>query len=198
MKNLFLHFVFRTRRKKFWQPICWSLADSQKKFRPKFGSQTRNFFGKFFFPPSVLPEPVESSFWQLYVKFFLPKFGKIFARSSSMYQKHWKIQNNRFPQLVFWTSRNWFWQLFCLNSAELQKKFEPKTDGKNFSKRISPKCLSELLECGLGKFAKKLPKFRNTFPHSSCIHIDQKFLRKVSFVKMISKHAGYVFDYFSV
>ena len=107
VKNLFLHFVFRTRRKKFWQPICWSLADSQKKFRPKFGSQTRNFFGKnFFFLPSLLPEHVESSLWQLYGKFFLPKVGKIFARSSSTYQKHWKIQNNRFPQLVFWTSRN--------------------------------------------------------------------------------------------
>ena len=44
--RLFLHFVSRTRREKFWQPICWSLADSQKKFRLKFGSQTRNCFWK--------------------------------------------------------------------------------------------------------------------------------------------------------
>ena len=46
VKSLFLHFVSRTRREKFWQPICWSLAYSQKKFRLKFGSQTRNCFWK--------------------------------------------------------------------------------------------------------------------------------------------------------
>ena len=90
VKNLFLHFVSGTRRQKFWQPTCWSLADSQKNFRSKFGSQTRNFFWKknYLSSKCTLHEPVESSFWQFFGKFFLPKFGKIFARISIMYQKH--------------------------------------------------------------------------------------------------------------
>ena len=54
------------------------------------------------------------------------------------------------------------------------------------------------LRMRFGQVCKKLPKFRNTFTHSPSIHIDQKLLRKISFVKMISEHAGYVFDYFSV
>ena len=62
--------------------------------------------------------------------------------------------------------------------------FQPKTERKKFFQNNSPKCLSELLNCSLSKFAKILPKFRNTFTHSRSIHIDQKFLRKVSFLKI--------------
>ena len=46
VKNLFLHFVSWTRREKFWQPVCWIFADSQKQFLSKFGSQTRKMFSK--------------------------------------------------------------------------------------------------------------------------------------------------------
>ena len=87
---------------------------------------------------------------------------------------------------------------FLFNFCWTSEKVWNENRGKEFFQKNLPKCLSELLECGLGKFAKKLPKCRNTFTHSPSIHIDQKILRKVSFVKLFSEHAGYVFDYFSV
>ena len=63
VKSLFLHFVSRTRREQFWQPLCKIFADCQKQLCSKFGSQTRKIFSKKdIFHPSVLPEPVESSF----------------------------------------------------------------------------------------------------------------------------------------
>ena len=54
------------------------------------------------------------------------------------------------------------------------------------------------LRMRFGQVCKKLAKFRSTFTHSPSMHRDQKILRKVSFLKMFSEHAGYVFDYFSV
>ena len=50
--------------------------------------------------------------------------------------------------------------------------------------------MSQLLESGLGKFGKKLPKIRNIFTHSPSIHRNQRISRKVCFLKMFSEHVG--------
>ena len=77
VKNLFLHFVSWTRREKFWQPVCWIFADSQKQFLSKFGNQTRKIFSKkSCFSSRCTPWTCRKQFWQLYGNFSCQKLEK--------------------------------------------------------------------------------------------------------------------------
>ena len=125
-------------------------------------------FSKKNFSSNCTPWTRRKQFWQVYGKFFCQKSEKISPEVRVCIKNIRKIEKICFV--------NWFSEQVEISFDKFSVKFFPNVRSrfnqkpkKRFFRKNSSNCLSQLLESGLEKFAKELPKIRNLFTNSPSI-----------------------------